>query len=222
MASLSGLAQFVTTEVKSDVAVWYCVNSCYLNQPADRDTFRTHLPNMEALVKINKVLGYPIHPGVKAHYCRTKVLMSLLSKFKKMTTNEKKSFKNLFKGLYQNGIMINNFENISAKFKELEVCTAYIPIDGPASKDQVIKIRQMMPKITQELTVEELYFIGMKLDAQKSASDIYLDFNFKAPELPNSQITWHYGLEIDKSNVKVNPKTFRPFYYPQHKKGTTW
>lgn len=46
MVSLCGLAQFVTTEVTSDVAIWYCVNSGYFNQPTDRDTFRYHLFNM--------------------------------------------------------------------------------------------------------------------------------------------------------------------------------
>jgi hypothetical protein len=50
MASLCGLAQFVTTELNTDLAVWFCVNSCYLNQPADRDTFRFHLYNMKPLI----------------------------------------------------------------------------------------------------------------------------------------------------------------------------
>lgn len=64
MASLCGLAQFVTTEVKSDVAVWYCANSGYLNQPTDRDTFRFHTYNMHVLIDIVKTLGYPIDKGV--------------------------------------------------------------------------------------------------------------------------------------------------------------
>jgi hypothetical protein len=46
MASLCGQAQFVTTEIDSDVAVWYCVNSGFLNQPTDRDTFRFHYYNL--------------------------------------------------------------------------------------------------------------------------------------------------------------------------------
>jgi len=46
MASLCGQAQFVTTELNTDLAVWYSVNSACLNQPTDRDTFRFHLYNM--------------------------------------------------------------------------------------------------------------------------------------------------------------------------------
>lgn len=60
MASLSGLAQFVTTEISTDLAVWFCVNSGYLNQPTDRDTFRFHVPNMKYLIDIVNALGYPI------------------------------------------------------------------------------------------------------------------------------------------------------------------
>jgi len=46
MAGMCGLAQFVTTQVNTDVAVWYCVNSGFLNQPTDRDTFRFHFFNL--------------------------------------------------------------------------------------------------------------------------------------------------------------------------------
>lgn len=87
MASLCGLAQFVTTQLHTDVALWYCVNSGYLNQPTDRDTFRFHFYNLAPMVKMVEVLGYPIHEGTNAHLNRTKALLNLLSRFKKMTTN---------------------------------------------------------------------------------------------------------------------------------------
>ncbi len=50
MASLCGLAQYVTTEIPSDVAVWYCVNSGFFNQPTDRDTFRYHVFNIDPMI----------------------------------------------------------------------------------------------------------------------------------------------------------------------------
>lgn len=93
MASLCGLAQFVTTELNSDLAVWYCVNSGILNQPTDRDTFRFHVFNMNPLIDIVKALGYPIDKGVFDHLGRTKSVLSTLSWFKKISNNEKKSFK---------------------------------------------------------------------------------------------------------------------------------
>lgn len=51
---MCGLAQFVNTQLGSDLAVWYCVNSCVLNQPADRDTFRFHLYNINPMIDIVK------------------------------------------------------------------------------------------------------------------------------------------------------------------------
>lgn len=86
-ASLCGLGQFVNTDLSTDVAIWYCVNSGYLNQPADRDTFRFHCFNMEPMISILEALKYPVHDGVKQHLQRTKILIKLLSKFKKMDTH---------------------------------------------------------------------------------------------------------------------------------------
>lgn len=122
MAGMCGLAQFVTTQVSSDVAVWFCVNSGYLNQPTDRDTFRFHFYNMQPMLKMIEVLGYPLHPGTIPHLRRTRTLLNLLSKFKKFpNTGLKKGFLNLFKGLYQNGIILSNeqFTSVSARFKQL-------------------------------------------------------------------------------------------------------
>lgn len=116
MASMCGLAQFVTTQVPTDVAVWYCVSSGYLNQPTDRDTFRFHFPNLEPMIKIVKALGYPLHEGLKAHFLRTKTLMTMLSRFKKFNTNEKKEFKAWCKGFYQRGFFIDGTK-VSEKFK---------------------------------------------------------------------------------------------------------
>ena len=49
------------------------------------------------------------------------------------------------------------------------------------------------------------------MDAQKSAADIFIDFNFKAPALPEGKVKWAYGLKkYTKNKVKINPKTFRP------------
>jgi hypothetical protein len=83
-ASMCGLSQFVTTELNTDIAIWYCVNSGYLNQPTDRDTFRFHFYNLEPMIKITKVLGYPNDKNLKIHYLRTKAFLNLLNKFKRM------------------------------------------------------------------------------------------------------------------------------------------
>ena len=104
MASLCGLAQFVTTELTTDVAIWYCVNSGYLNQPPDRDTFRFHIFNIQPLIDIVNELGYPIDKGAQAHIDRTKALLFSLSAIKKLSTNEKRDFKESIRGLIQNAV----------------------------------------------------------------------------------------------------------------------
>lgn len=63
MASMCGLSQFVSTQINTDIAVWYCVNSGYMNVPVEKDTFRFHLFDHEHMVKIVKALGYPIEEG---------------------------------------------------------------------------------------------------------------------------------------------------------------
>ena len=211
MASMCGLAQFVTTQIPTDVAVWYCVSSGYLNQPTDRDTFRFHFPNLEPMIKIVKALKYPLDKGLKSHFLRTKTLMTMLSRFKKFTTHEKKEFKTWCRGFYQRGFFIDSTK-VSEKFKELEVCPSFIPIDGEPEPDQVKNIYEKFPKYCLDIPVEELYHITTLLDAQKSASDIFLDYNIKVPPLPKAEINWCYGLKEDKSKVQFNPKTLRPFY----------
>ena len=43
------------------------------------------------------------------------------------------------------------------------------------------------------------------MDAQKSAADITIDYNFKAPALPKSEINWAYGLkEYEKNDITIN------------------
>lgn len=134
---MCGQAQFVTTELTTDVAVWYCVNSGYLNQPTDRDTFRFHYYNLEPMIKMVEALGYPNDKGLMAHYYRTKTLLNLLGALKSLKTHhEKKTFKNMLLGLYQNGIFIDS-KKLTAKFLETEIASSFIPIDGPASLEQV-------------------------------------------------------------------------------------
>lgn len=105
-ASLSGLAQLVSTEVSTDVAVWYCVNSGFLNQPTTRDTFRYHCSNMKPLIDIVNVLQYPIDKGVEGHLRRTKALLSGLNAIKKLTNEERTSFHEAIRCTYQWSVQV--------------------------------------------------------------------------------------------------------------------
>ena len=211
MASLCGQAQFVTTELSTDVAAWYCVNSACLNQPADRDTFRFHLYNMLPMIDIVNALGYPIDKGVIAHLTRSKAVLSTLSGYKKLSTSDKKNFKEAIRCLYQKGVEINK-ENIRKEILDLETFVRFIPIDGKASEAQINKIMSILPKEIRNLSVEEAVHIGNLMDAQKSASDIFIDYNFVANKLPEAAVDWAYKLtEYEKVRIPICPRTMRPY-----------
>ena len=106
MASMCGLSQFCSTQINNDIALWYCVNSGYLKNPTEKDTFRFHLYNIEPMLKILKLLDYPLHEGFERHYLRTLALHAFLEKYKRLNVRERKSFKNLFRGLYQKGFLV--------------------------------------------------------------------------------------------------------------------
>ena len=192
---MSGLAQFVTTELSSDIAVWYCVNSGFLNQPTDRDTFRFHTFNMQPMIEIVEQLGYPIDKGVLPHFQRTKALMFSLSAFKKLENNDKKEFKEKINCLTQNCIEVDK-EKVAADVLALETCIRFVPIDGPASEANVSKIVETLPKDLKILPIKEIIHFGSILDAQKSASDYRLEYDFTGSELPKEKIEWEYGLNI--------------------------
>lgn len=214
-ASMCGQAQFVNTQVSTDIAVWYCVNSGYLNQPTDRDTFRYHFYDLEPMMKIVQALGYSNDTELMGHYNRTKALFSFLSVFKTMRSHhDKKSLQNMLKGLYQNGVFIN-VKNLSKKVIDTEVCSLFVPVDGPASEEQVKKIRNLLGErysFTKPLTNEELIYIVEMIDPKKHISNFTLDYNIKLPDLPQPETNWKYGLDNIDHTTKLCPKTLRPFF----------
>lgn len=71
------------------------------------------------MIKITELLGYPNDKGLMPHYHRTKSLLSLLWGIKSLKTNhEKKTFKNMLLGIYQNGTFVDT-KNVAQKFSEV-------------------------------------------------------------------------------------------------------
>jgi hypothetical protein len=136
MASLCGLPKFVSTQVSTDIALWFCLSSGQLNASTDRDSLRFHLFDLEHMRKLINVLEYPLDDGFDRHFLRTKALFHFLDKLKRSTPHQKKALKSLFRGLYQRGFFVNT-SHLSAKFKEVEGCSEFIPTDGPADEAQV-------------------------------------------------------------------------------------
>lgn len=217
-ASMCGLPQFVLTKVPTDVAIWYCINSCMLNQPTDRDTIRFHLFNLKPMLDIMKEFGYPISEQTIKQINRVRVLMSMLSVVKK---NELE-FKNTIRCLNQNAIQID-VNKIPKKVRQTEKVVEWIPIDGPASEFQVQQILDSFPKFYRNLSVDELVGLASMVHPSKSASDIKLETSWSPPNT-NPVINWIYGLkEMEPFYLPICPSTFRPYYMVKDGSNTvTW
>lgn len=207
-ASLTGLSQYVITKVPSDIAVWYCVNSCLLDQPTNKDTCRMHAFNLDPMIEMLHELNYPIHPKTLQHIKRVKVLLSMLSLCKKSEIN----FRNKMTCLVQNGIKINH-DKIHPDVRRLENFIEWIPTDGPASQEQINEILSSFPDIFSQLSINELVGISKLVNPNKSASDIKLSCNW-VPITVEPVINWiSYGLNPwTHAGVKICPSTFRPYY----------
>lgn len=216
-ASLSGLPQFVVNTVPTGVAVWYCVHSCLLNQPTDSDTARMHIHNMNIMIDILKELDYPVSEQVPDQLNKIKILLSMLSIVKKYP----KRFYNRIICLYQNAVRLDSAK-LSKKVMENETVVDWIPIDGPASSQQIETILATFPPIYTTIDIGDLIKIASLVDPNKAASDI--PFNTKSlSAIPNAiaKINWSlYGLKpYDKDDVvHISHKTFRPFYMVNYKK----
>lgn len=167
MASLCGLSQFVSTQIGTDLALWYVANSGYLNTPVEKDCFRFHLYDMEYILKVVELLDYPMHEGFERHYLSTRALYYFMDNYKRSTPNERKNMKNLFRGLYQGGFLVDT-SMLDKKFRSVELCSEFIPVDGPASKKQRKAIRRRkLPTFCKNLSDADLVYIGSLLDDHK-------------------------------------------------------
>jgi hypothetical protein len=209
MASMCGLSQFCSTNISTDIALWYCISSGFLNQPTDKDTFRFHLFDLQHMLKLVKALNYPIHSGFERHYLRTRALFHFLDKFKRSTLHQKKALKTLFRGLYQRGFFVDT-SSFTPKFREVEVCSEFMPTDGAADEEQVEEVRKRFPSWCAGLTNEDLFLVSGLLDEHKLFSDIFLDYNVAVPALPPAENSWKFGSELIEHEVHIHPKTLRP------------
>lgn len=212
-ASLCGLGQFVTTKVPTDVAIWYVLNSCMLNQPTDRDTVRYHMFNLDVMLEIITVLKYPMSDGAMKQINRTKIMLSMLSMVKRDCTK----FRSKIRALYQNCLPIDMSLIQNERFLENEEIIEWIPLDGPATQAQVTQILASFPDYFAQLSIDELVGLASLVDPSKSASAIGLPITWN-PSNTISLINWtNYGLnKYPREVIAICPNTFRPYSKVNH------
>ena len=209
MASMCGLSQFVSTQVNTDIAIWYCANSGYLNNVVEKDTFRFHLYNMDPIIKIVKLLNYPMDEGFQRHYQRTLALYYFLDKYKRSSMNQRKNLRNMFRSLYQKVLLVDT-AGLFKNFLQTEVCTEFIPVDGVADQEQINAVKAKMPAFCHNMRTEDLYYISTILDETKQAHEIPISYDVVLPVMPEHEINWKYGLDSFDHKIKICPQTFRP------------
>ena len=209
MASMCGLSQFVSTQVNTDIAIWYCANSGYLNNVVEKDTFRFHLYNMDPIIKIVKLLNYPMDEGFQRHYQRTLALYYFLDKYKRSSVNQRKNMRNMFRALYQKVLFVDT-AGLFKNFLQTEVCTEFIPVDGAADQEQINAVKAKMPAFCHNMKTEDLYYISTILDETKQAHEIPISYDVVMPVMPEHEINWKYGLDSFDHKIKICPQTFRP------------
>ena len=209
MASMCGLSQFVSTQVNTDIAIWYCANSGYLNNVVEKDTFRFHLYNMDPIIKIVKLLNYPMDEGFQRHYQRTLALYYFLDKYKRSSVNQRKNMRNMFRALYQKVLFVDT-AGLFKNFLQTEVCTEFIPVDGVADQEQINAVKAKMPAFCHNMRTEDLYYISTILDETKQAHEIPISYDVVLPVMPEHEINWKYGLDSFDHKIKICPQTFRP------------
>ena len=160
---MCGLPQFVSTQVSSDIALWYCLSSGYLNLPTNKDTFRFHLFDIAHMVKINSLLGYPLHHNFERHYHRTLALFQLLDKYKRGTDARRKAMKTLTRGLHQKGFFVN-CAALQQKFQKNEICTEFVPVDGSPDPEQVQEVKERLVRGGKLMRSDDLLFVTNLLD----------------------------------------------------------
>ena len=209
MASMCGLSQFVSTQVSSDIALWYCLSSGFLSQPPEKDTFRFHLFDIPHMLKVNELLGYPLHEGFTRHHQRTLALFQMLDKWKRSSVSQRKALKTLARGLHQRGFFVET-KGFKPRFVKNEVVTCFVPVDGKPEPEQVQEVKRRLLKEAEHMRADDLHYVLGLMDDAKLFSDIVLDYNLTVPTLPEPEQNWPYGTVEVEHTVTIDPVTLRP------------
>jgi hypothetical protein len=127
-----------------------------------------------------------------------------------MATTKFEEMKALVKALTQAVIVVVKVSPDLAK-RERKLVT-HIPIDGPASSEQITNVMQLLPKWCGDIALEDVIGIaGLITHADVSLVDIPLGIDWVAPAIPEVAVNWAHYQEVQMNVVPICPKTIRPF-----------
>lgn len=94
--------------------------------------------------------------------------------------------------------------------REVELCSEFIAVDGPADEQQIAAVRSKLPAFCKDLTNQDLVYISSLVDESKQVSEIVLPYVPVLPELPTAEVNWSYGLNHYDHKIVIDPHTLRP------------
>ena len=227
--SLSGLSNLPQNKVLYITAAWSCLMSPFIIDkiPSNCNLFNVHLTHYKELVDIINLFNLQLPKNFEKFANRMVVFSYLLYFFKRNT----KLFENYVNGLKYNTIIVNVDESSPLNAGGI-VGEVFIPIDGEINEENRMKCIQKLPKICLEfinekkISIDELSWLMSFVNVQKQLSDIKINdiVHLDEKDIPKPTINsnWkRYDDNIDKFNqVKISPKTLRPYYQINEKE--TW
>ena len=227
--SLSGLSNLPQNKVLYITAAWSCLMSPFIIDkiPSNCNLFNVHLTHYKELVDIINLFNLQLPKNFEKFANRMVVFSYLLYFFKRNT----KLLENYVNGLKYNTIIVNVDESSPLNAGGI-VGEVFIPIDGEINEENRMKCIQKLPKICLEfinekkISIDELSWLMSFVNVQKQLSDIKINdivhLNEKDIPKPTINSNWkRYDDNIDKFNqVKISPKTLRPYYQINEKE--TW
>lgn len=223
--SLSGLGNLPQKKVGYATAAWACLMSIYLipKIPRNCNLLLVHLFHYKELVEIVNLFDYKLQDDFEKIVQRILCLASMMTFFKK-NVNLLPFYK---MGISQATILVNVPEDSPMKSGGL-VGELFLPIDGEINEDIRQKCLEKLPEICRNsiknnlITIDELAFVMNYIDTQKNLSDIEFEKLVQIKEIPKCKIyeNWkNYHEKYDLEEVKICPKTMRPYYKIQNE---TW
>ena len=222
--SLSGLANLPQKKVCYGTAAWACLMSIYLipKIPKNYNLLLVHLFHSKELYEIVNLFEYKLPDNFVKIVHRLFCLASLMTFFKKNI----KLLPFYKMGITQATILVNVPEDSPMKSGGL-VGELFLPIDGKINEDVRQKCLEKLPNICRTaiknnlISMDELAFVMSFIDIQKNLSDIEVEKLVQIEEIPKYKTydNWKNYDIYEIEEVKICPKTMRPYYHVQEE---TW
>jgi hypothetical protein len=193
---LSGLPTYPTYRVPLKVALWSILSASKVTNDAKQEPVRLHLSYTSDILHLLCIKRLFVPEGIEEYINRLQCLRFLLNRKKK---GDKEEIENIVDALKHNFIQLS-----SGRF---------IYIDGIPTDDQRKLVKMKLPAICDWLSSEELLYLNIICDKNKSESDIPYNINTKPTGITIGSKNWEYKAEMPYSRVDICEATCRPYYY---------